>query len=67
MAEKNLGELQTKQKALENELAAADLYTSERKADLRILLTAKSEVDRQCLDQENIWMRLYQKVESAEQ
>jgi ATP-binding cassette subfamily F protein 3 len=67
VAEKKLGELQTKQKALENELAAADLYTSERKADLSILLTAKSEIDRQCLDQEDIWMRLCQKVESAEQ
>jgi ATP-binding cassette subfamily F protein 3 len=66
-AEKTLGELQTRQKELETELAAPDLYTPERKTELKTLLSEKVEIDLQYSKQEEIWMRLYQRLESAEQ
>ena len=66
-AEKTLGEMQTRQKELENELAAPDLYTPERKTELKTLLSEKAAIDVQYSAQEEIWMGLYQRVESAEQ
>ncbi len=66
-AEKTLGELQTRQNDLENELAKPDLYAPERKMELKALLNEKSEIDLQYTTQEDVWMRLYQRMESAQQ
>jgi len=66
-AEKTLAELQKKQKTLESDLAAADLYTPERKADLGRLLLEKKDIDQRYAEQEEIWIRLYERMESAGQ
>ena len=56
-----------KQKNLESDLAAADLYTPGRKADLGRLLLEKKDIDHRYAEQEEIWIRLYERMESAGQ
>lgn len=64
-AEKQLAELQQKQKALEEKLAEASLYEAGRKAELDKCLAEKADVESRLVSVEEEWLRLSETLEAG--
>ena len=64
--EQALEDLQDQRRALEEQLAAPDLYEAENKNRLTELLKQKAELDQQIEDAELEWLRAADAVETAE-
>ncbi len=64
-AEKQLTELQQRQKQLEEKLAEAGIYEPARKAELDKVLSEKADVDRQLVTVEEEWLRLSEALEAG--
>ena len=64
-AEKQLAELQQKQKVLEASLADSVIYEKNRKAELDKLLAEKADVDARLPVLEEEWLRLSEALEGS--
>jgi ATP-binding cassette subfamily F protein 3 len=64
--ESDLEKLQNRCHELEGTLSDAELYAADRREKLKALLREKSNLDRNILESEEIWMRALQELEEAE-